>query len=233
MPRHPIPPELYGDNVDRRPVWQMTERLVAHQVCFKRAMFLLTILLAVLIGVRAASNEDRFFVDDDLRPSFVHHGYNGCDLTIKAPAFDCDELELRHIDRQQRISTIDRLFEFSAHFLASGMKCVCAPMFGMSRRHVAINANDGGSTPLHMFNPDLTIDRTSGTTTLRERQPTLFPDANVTSVLNARYNTLTVSYLDLACNAMTATVHRDRAWCIQVCVDLLDGHSVYDRGSVE
>jgi len=117
------------------------------------------------------------------------------------------------------------------------MLCVCAPMFGKRRRYVAVRA--GNVSVVHMFNPRL--DQTDwwlaqnrpapDYMVVPESQTRMFPDrVNTPIVKNVRSRLIRVEYnTHDVCSRVIIEIANERAYCVQVCLDLLDGVSVYER----
>ena len=107
--------------------------------------------------------------------------------------------------------------------------CNCAPLYNVSYRYLTIW--DGWST-VHAFNPVITAPATSfGRVMVQETQEILFPGAGARE--RVRLNGLILSYQDDACMVQSARLFtHDAAWCIQSCVDLLEGKTIYEDEDV-
>ena len=119
--------------------------------------------------------------------------------------------------------------------------CTCAPMFGARRRHIALQRSSGdiAERVVHMYNPELDTawfktwrgingDLTTKYALNSEQQRVLFPGREGT-VKVVRANAVRVQFMNESCAQNSVLLEGAHAWCIQSCIDLLNGISVYDK----
>jgi hypothetical protein len=154
-----------------------------------------------------------------------------------------------------RTLSLTRLRHYAEYMLLHSPQrpaCTCAPMFGARRRHVAVmqRVENIVEAVLHMYNPRLDEawfaawggmeagDVASGGgggvsgrhALVREDQRMLFP-ARTERVKVVRANGVRVVFVNESCAGNAIVLLKESAWCVQACLDLLDGISVYDRGA--
>jgi len=104
------------------------------------------------------------------------------------------------------------------------MSCNCAPLYNVSYRYMTIQ---DGWTVIHAFNPVLMGPVLSyGRMLVTESQEQLVPGAGSRNIV--RLNGLTLSYMDQVCAVQTKMFVTEIAWCVQSCIELLEGRTIYD-----
>lgn len=110
-----------------------------------------------------------------------------------------------------------------------GMTCNCAPLYNVPVRYLTLLQPDAPSTTtvLHLFNPTVTGSLPQlGKSLVTESQELLVPGAGTRDM--PRLNGITVSYRDEWCQPQQHSFTHNSAWCIQSCIDLLNGKTIYD-----
>lgn len=211
--------------------YAMRRRILA---CF---CMLALVAVAVIVSMTRVSDPHAFVVDS--RASYVRHGHDGVNLSVPTEALTCAELETGIVRRPQQREPplLERVRATAERLLDEDeLECVCAPMFGSRRRYIAV---DTASAPLHLYNPALDTawageldGKEAGRLNvsewlLVENQRMLFPERTA-DVRVVRRSAIRVAYRDAACSAAAVVLQAERAYCVQACLDLLDGKSVYD-----
>lgn len=159
-------------------------------------------------------------------------------FSIVSTEFSCHELQAGSVQ-------LTRVHGASAAALfptpASGNEahaCVCAPMVGAFRRHLAIVMKNT-TTVKHMYNVKVLAEPPPGRpkrpqqfVRSEERLDMMFPEAGRKFVTNARVDSLWLSYIvpgPDGCNTGAIFLTEKEAICAQMCLDLFDGISVYQR----
>jgi len=203
------------------------ERLYAARTRLRNTCCGLVALAVVLFAVSTYTSDPGAFVVDDMRPTYARHGHNGVDLTRAASDVSCDEMR----------TGLGRLrFAIESLIRADQLSCACAPMIGVSRRYIAVRTSNTSID--HMYNPslDATWDGVVDASTrielsqslVTENQRMLFPE-RVAAVTVVRANAVRLAYRDADCRTAALVLRDEHAWCVQACMDLLAGYSVYDR----
>jgi len=197
-------------------------------------------LVVVLVLVWTSYRSDpTAFVDDVARASYARHGHHGVDLTRVSAELSCAELSSGavrrpHAAEEPSLGRVRDTAEALMH--ADALACLCAPMVASWRRYVAVRTAD--DTIVHAYNPaidrdwDGSIDASTridvGVAEVDENQRQLFPERHRGDVTLERRTAVRLTYRDVECAAAAIVVQRHRAYCVQACIDLLDGRSVYD-----
>ena len=105
------------------------------------------------------------------------------------------------------------------------MSCNCAPLYNISYKYMTIA---DGWRVIHAFNPMVTGSSPEhGRVIVKESQEILIPGAGVRNM--PRMNGLTLTYTDEYCVVQSDKLFtREIAWCIQSCMDLFNGKTIYD-----
>jgi hypothetical protein len=142
-----------------------------------------------------------------------------------------------------RAFTLAELHQQAEHALATfaELECVCAPMFGELRRHVAVRNGSlsPSSSVIHLHNPVVKVPANATLVDdVRERQDAFFQHVGAAvSRSSVRMSDIVVGYRvhDVRCTSVSvddarAALHLrgERARCVQMCMDLLSGRSIYD-----
>lgn len=154
---------------------------------------------------------------------FVSIEEDRIDIHTRSKDVSCEQIQ-----GQQKLDGMDALamMETAALLMEQyDLQCNCAPLFNVSFRYMSIK--DGWSV-VHAFNPSVTAPITShGRALVMESQELLVPGAGTREVV--RLNGLTLSYLDQNCVKRDDRAFiKETAWCIQSCIELLEGKTVYD-----
>jgi hypothetical protein len=198
----------------------------------------LTVL--VVLAVPWAYSEPGAHVVERIRPMYARHGHDGVDLRRPATELACAEITsgVVHVTTgSKELASLERARAAAEHFIVhdDALRCVCGPMFRLTRRYVAIRTSS--TTLVHAYNP--TIDRAwdgaldDGTRVnvtdmlVVENQRMLFPERTA-DVNVVRASAIRITYRDSTCSTAALVLQQAHAYCVQACVDLLDGRSVYD-----
>ena len=156
--------------------------------------------------------------------AWARHGEPGVDFHAVSRDVQCRELDDGLLQPEGMLTT--RVQQAMERVIADELPCVCAPMFAVQRRWLVIGTAEHN---VHMVNPVLDpVPDDVSRSWVPESQRMLMP-ARTDQVEHVRADVVTVQYRTLAgCTAAAATVHREAAWCVQTCVDLMDGRTVYD-----
>ena len=186
------------------------------------------LVVATVVSVLATTY---YFNDPDTiidTVAYVRHGHNGVDLRVPATEYSCADIA-------DVVALGDVATTAASLMHDDDLVCVCAPMFGVPHRYVAV-ASDAGIE--HLFNP--VIDRAwtgaldDGTyiavseVGVEHEQRTLFPAAPSDMVVVARATAVRVSYRTSTCATAALVLQDNAAYCMQACDHLFDGKSVYD-----
>lgn len=207
----------------------ITSNSTQSRVCSKKILEFhkWLILLTVIIGVtwivtKLAMNADAnipLFI-----PVPVIHGENGIDLTHPSVAADCEAL----INSE---TFVEMMYAFERLLSKGDDFCICAPVYGQQVRYACWN--DAELRPVHAFNPFMLGAplRSYGRSRVSESQEWIgLTGTNSSSVVkNIRFNAMTIQYRNIYCKDDSRLVQNEVAWCLQSCLDLLDGISVYER----
>lgn len=154
-------------------------------------------------------------------------------------------------------TAVPRALEASERVLLAGdgLQCVCAPMFGLRRRHLAVlfpatadaepdgDNNNDTATVRHLFNVHLMAEPPAGQPPQQpfyhrvpEHQRMMFAAAGPDFVHNVRVNAVWLAYMaapsDNGCKTGAMLLTDYAAYCAQACLDLYDGVSVYQRATL-
>lgn len=110
--------------------------------------------------------------------------------------------------------------------------CICAPMTGVLLQYVVVRDQDTFSeSSVHLMNPEkisLPMLTSSETRAVLETSE-LYPDREPRRV--KRQNKIRVKYQDAACETQTYMMRKHEAYCMQSCLDMMNGTSIYDVDS--
>jgi hypothetical protein len=188
------------------------------------------------VGLVLVSDARTAVVDVVGAPRYARDGEPHVNVTARSIAFTCHELRtgvlavrgddgFAQLTYAELLAAAQYALQHEPH-----VPCVCAPMFGKRRRHVALRLEAGGI--MHLYNVERDVpppDAPPPTfTRLNEQQRAMFP-ARTELVQNVRLDELYVRYDTETCARAALVVRRDPAWCVQKCLDLFDGISVYER----
>lgn len=237
-PAEPVVRRVYA-NLDAR--YQRVQRRCARGLdgCYAArnrlvavSCLLATLTALVVFAVPWAYSEPGAHVVERIRPMYARHGHDGVDLRRTATELACAEITsgVGH-------DSLDRARAAAEHFIVhdDALRCVCGPMFRLPRRYVAIRTS--ATTLVHAYNPaidrawDGTLDdgtRVNVTDMLVvENQRMLFPERTA-DVNVVRASAIRITYRDATCATAALVLQLEHAYCMQACIDLLDGRSVYD-----
>jgi len=207
-----------------------------------RRFFCCASILCVFLVVWATSTSDQTaFVHDEMRPSYARHGTDSVNLSVPSVEIQCSDVRSRVFrplnDGRRDELSFDVIRQAAVYLVREDqLPCICGPMVGAPRRYAAIAMDE--TTILHLHNPkiDRTWDGSVGELTrldvnarsiVTENQRMLFPD-RAESVDVVRFNSLRLAYQDDECRAASLVLRDAHAWCMQACLDLFEGKSVYD-----
>lgn len=193
-------------------------RKLSQNVVFVHKWVMLSAIVLVLLWFTL----HMLVYSDNVKPMLplpVKHGEHGIDLTAASLTADCERL-LNDEDFVWYMEGFERM-------LLRGMPCICAPAYGLQLRYVCWRSESGGV--VHAFNPFISGAplRSSGRSLVTETQQAL--GLGTTDVKNTRFNAIKIQYTDIYCKDDTHIVQHQSSWCLQACLDLLDGISVYER----
>lgn len=132
-------------------------------------------------------------------------------------------------DAVQRAHFETRGFNIDAH------RCVCAPMYGARVRVISVpTLHDANGTVVnveHMYNASLDADTDASAPlstehkwyTVREDRTHWMPVTYADEVRVRRLAVVRVRYVNTSCHAHTMTVRMQTAFCVQMCMDFIDG----------
>lgn len=168
---------------------------------------------------------------------YVYDGQEGVDLRAHSAPFTCQELQAGVYDDNLAVASLEAKSEAVLLQEDPGVPCLCAPMFGIRRQHMCLRG--GNDTVLHLYNavPDedwtgLTeLPRAERKSLVRQGQPQLFPRMHDKHVKVVRDNAMRLIYMDATCQHRALVARLNLAWCIQACMDLFVGVSVYDKAA--
>lgn len=152
----------------------------------------------------------------------------GSNFSVPSRNISCDKLRYSPLFNASYVSNSTVKM---THFLETHPEypCVCAPMFGLYERHIALR-NDSHSL-WHMYNPQLHILKPEKVVCVPENQLYLFPKHKDGTVYNLRYSLVEVVFYnaDEECSVTRIGAESYAAYCVQMCYDLLSGVTVYDK----
>lgn len=200
---------------------------------------LLTIYSMVFGAAYVVGVTDADF-DDPATVAFARAGAPHVNFSARSLDLTCDEIRTHTYERRSDDGvpiSFARVHAYAEHALAHGGSaappCVCAPMFGRRRRHLALRFANG--TIEHLYNVrDVTPPDTASTTfsLVTEHQRMLEPE-RTESVANVRRDYVHVEFTTRACGRGTLVVRDALAWCVAPCLDLMDGTTVYERAAAD
>lgn len=168
------------------------------------------------------------------RLGFVTHGANGVNLRTASGPFTCHDLSANSTGLAG--PSLEAVHTALTDLLED-RPCLCGPLIGVQRQIIALRFEDGVRM---LYNP--TLDETWGgelpdgpslrieEVLVDETQERWFPTlANPPVVAVRRQRPIRVLFRDTTCNARAMILDRPYAYCVQTCVDLFHGLSIYDR----
>ena len=198
-----------------------------------------TYAFARFLNERAPPAESLPLSCDELRNRLLHPYHLGAhvDSSLRAAQRAASSGEPDKLDHALRRATlIDDLHAYAERALQArpSMPCVCAPYFGELRRHLAVR--NGTTHIIHMHNPTVRVPTHASVIEVEStEQDFLFPSMRAAAVRNklARVSGLVLSYreADARCTLRTDALHVNGtlAHCVQDCLDLMMGKSVYSQ----
>lgn len=144
----------------------------------------------------------------------------------------CSDVSCKQIEGAQQLPGYSGLYmsevmEAATRLMrAYSMSCNCAPLYNVSYRYMTIEGDSGSA--IHAFNPTVTGSSVShGRVLVRQTQELLVPGGGTRQI--ARLNGIMLSYLDEFCVPQSDRLFTaETAWCIQSCIDLFNGKTIYD-----
>ncbi len=235
--------EVYYPHMEPKLVrlWTMQKRLVS-------ALLLLWLLWSALIYLteKPVEHVEEELQQSEIRLQLARNGTPGVDFALTSSEFLCSELKTGILDTGLSNSTsmiatsIDLLEPYAEQYMRAEylkLQCVCAPMFGLRRQLITVRV---GQRLVHMYNPEM--DRTwrpehyspdTEYSVVPEWQSRLFPN-RTDSVENLRRNYIRVQFRQTEnCGKRAVILHAEDAYCVQQCLDLFRGVTVYDRALVK
>lgn len=195
---------------------------------------LVALILIIVVATTTLWSNPHAYV----KTEYVRHGHNDVNLSAPSDALTCSEMTSNVISRPRahEETSLERIRSIAESLvIRDNLECVCGPMFGVWRRYIALRL--WNESVMHMYNPVLDgewrgeLDDGAYLNVSEwlvvENQRMLFPgrehDVNV-----VRRSAIRVAFRDVGCSASAIVVQNERACCVQACLDLLDGVSVYD-----
>ena len=213
--------------------------------------------IAATVTIIALTNDRGAYIRDPALPSYARQGEEAVHFTERSLPISCRELRTNILHYTASVApetvvrlpmrelSLSKLRGYAEYMLLHAHVrdvCTCAPMFGARRRHVALRRSMGdiAERVVHMYNPELDTawfrtwrgvndDPTTRYALNSEQQRVLFPEREGT-VKVIRANAVRVQFMNESCAQNVVTLEGTHAWCVQSCLDLLDGISVYDKG---
>ena len=194
------------------------------------------LFLALFVGVILVLVSDAHaHIDVIGAVQYARDGAPHVNFSARSLAITCHELRtgvfaVRGDDGVPTL-TFSTLLAYSQYALQhESVACVCAPMFGKRRRHLALRLDNG--TIMHLYNAEREASSSSPQLSLvSEHQRMMFP-ARVGSVKNVRADEVHVRYDTEECSRAALVLRAAPARCAQTCFDLFDGTTVYDRAQL-
>lgn len=185
-----------------------------------------------LVGSSAAG--DASYFDDPALVAFARAGQADVDFSRASVALECAEIRDVTFRRHEGVAmSFERARSYATYVLTRGdaaPSCVCAPMFGVRRRYLAVRFPNG--TVAHLYNArDASPPDATTYSLVTENQRMLFP-ARSGSVQNVRRDTADIAFSTSLCGDGVMRVHDSLAWCSLACLDLMDGVTVYERAAL-
>lgn len=167
-------------------------------------------------------------VHESINLRFVSVEEARSNIHIRSKDVNCDEIEGRKPLSGYNSLYLPAVMDAAVRLMQQkAMICNCAPLYNVSYRYISSIGQDGEL--LHLFNPIVTGSPVQhyGRTMVTESQEMLIPGAGSRQVI--RMNALTLQYTDEYCITKHDVQFTNRsAWCIQSCIDLLNGKTIYD-----
>lgn len=176
-------------------------------------------LVAVFVYMLWFSNSESIYI---VGMRFVSVEEDRADVHTKSKHVTCQQIQgLEKIEDMD----VPSMMETAVVLMKQNeLSCNCAPLYNVTYRYITIE-NDW--SPIHAFNPVITAPVTTyGRVMVTENQELLIPGAGCRDV--TRLNGLVLSYMDHNCIKQSKTFVKEVAWCIQSCIELLDGKTIYD-----
>lgn len=105
------------------------------------------------------------------------------------------------------------------------MACNCAPLYNFPFRYITLPSS---KEVAHLFNPVVTGSLPElGKSLVTESQELLIPGAGTRNM--TRLNGIQLSFHDEWCQLKQLSFTYSTAWCIQSCIDLLNGKTIYEN----
>ena len=235
--------EVYYPHIEPKlvRVWAMQKRL------FVALLFVWLLWSAVIYCTETpVEHIEEELQQSEVRLQLARDGAPGVDFTLNSSEFLCSELKTGILNTTLGNSTsmiatsIDLLEPYAEQYMRAEylqLRCVCAPMFGLRRRHIAVRV---GARLVHLYNAEMDTqwrpDNYSPDTEysiVPERQTKMFPN-RTDYVDNLRRNDIRVQFRQTEnCAKRAVTLHAEDAYCVQQCLDLFRGVTVYDRARIE
>lgn len=257
----PFPPMLRASRVqqmreslelrwlDLQHRWEpVMERWWRRRHAIRRAVCCLVGLLVLVAWAAGSFSDPAGYVAEEARPTWARAGQAGVDFSAVSAEVTCGELETGSLARTVSPAeepSLARLRAYADHVLAGSgpdtPPCVCAPMFGTRRQYLALRQPARPGAVTHMYNPaidglwdghlpDGRRPASTGRSLVSESQQMLFP-GRAGPVENVRQNAIRLTYRDESCHARAVVLQTESAWCVQVCIDLMAGVTVYQRAA--
>ena len=212
---------------------------------FIQAFFILasiTLIYALYHVIRTADESitlqrfDRIYAQD---------GDPGVNFSAPSSEFTCRELRSGAVSSGDTFATMIRRAH-KAMDIDERLLCTCAPMFGIRRQHMTLRVRDedasGGESHhshpqqlVEVFNAYADVgyakEHSVGRRYMREKQRKLFPErSELYKVLRNDTIKLIFQNKDTSCSRSSIILHKDEAYCVQACLDLMQGITIYDKG---
>lgn len=185
--------------------------------------------VALLGYVFATTSRQDSYVAEAPGTTWARHGQ--ADVNFSAPSAEvtCEEVQGGYSASLHRHS-FAKLRRTAEKMLSppNDQPCVCSPMFGARVRLLSLREEKGRVR--HAYNPaiDETWDGPRSRSYVSESQRMLFPGI-AEPVENVRRNAVRVVYRDGNCKRQALVARDKHAWCVQQCLDLMEGVTVYGK----
>jgi len=198
------------------------------------------IVVGTAIGIVVGLLSDQSaYVDDALRPTYARSGVDGVRFDRPVEHLTCSEVEGGLVQRQRRRGEPTMLDDVRMRMRSlldqDELSCICAPMVG-SHRSLALVRSARSVITMYNVEVDSQWDgRIDDTTQLdvdarsrvSESQEHLFPGRSE-PVKKVRWNNVRLIFIDDQCATQSVVLRKKPARCMQSCVDLMGGRSIYD-----
>jgi hypothetical protein len=192
--------------------------------------------IACVIGLLS---DQTAYVEDAMRPTYARSGVDGVRFDRPVEDLTCGEIESAMVQRVRRRGE-PTLFDDVRHSMRTlldqdELSCICAPMVGSHRNFALVRS---GQVVIDLYNvyhdqewdgriDDVTSLDVRERVRVSESQEHLFPGRSE-PVKKVRLQNVRLVYLDNECTTQSIVLRKSHARCMQVCVDLMQGRSIYD-----